>query len=147
MSQDLEPAGLERMTEKRKLMQLKLQADLDSNGRVAERRWHVNHFKPVSSVKWGQSHVMLDVTPVSLLFIPVLATEESVKLPLRSPCLSREGEGSRVEGKGEKMPNGWVKAESHAPCPLAKGSLLPPQCLPFPASYFSPPLLSLGQRP
>lgn len=79
VSQGLEAAGLERRTEKRKLMQLKLQADLDSNCRVAKRRWQVNHFKPVSSsVKWGQGHVMLDVTPISLLFIPVLATEEPV---------------------------------------------------------------------
>lgn len=79
MSQGLEAAGLERRTEKRKLMQLKLQADLDSNCRMAKRRWHVNHFKPVSSsVKWGHGQVMLDVTPISLLCIPVLATGASV---------------------------------------------------------------------
>lgn len=79
VSQGLEAAGLERRTEKRKLTQLNLQADRDSNCRMAKRRWHVNHFKPVSSsVKWGQGQVMLDVTPISLLFIPVLATGASV---------------------------------------------------------------------
>lgn len=63
VSQGPEAAGLERRTEKRKLMQLKLQADLDSNCRVAKRHWYANHFKPVSSsVKWGQGQVMLDVT-------------------------------------------------------------------------------------
>lgn len=72
-----EAAGLERRTEKRTLMQFELQADLGSDGRGAKSRRHTDHCKPVSSsVNWGQGHVMLDVTPISLLFIPVLATEE-----------------------------------------------------------------------